>query len=214
MEDNPTSAEDEGLRARATGKLGQARTEVAQQAQQAQEAQRQQAAARQPSQVTAAAQSAGETLDGRYQILAGGAEVQDLTTGLVWQRCSVGQRWSGSGCAGEAQTFTFQQAQTQSGNGWRVPTVRELQSLRVCSQGFSSVKEDLQDGKAQVPSDCAGANDRPTLHKGAFPQTPASWYWTSSPRAGDSGYAWFVLFDYGGVNSYYRTMHLHVRLVR
>jgi len=53
----------------------------------------------------------------------------------------------------------------------------------------------------------------PAINQTAFPSTP-TWFWTSSPYAGSSGYAWYVDFDSGysgngDVGSYYR-----VRCVR
>ena len=40
--------------------------------------------------------------DERYQAVDGsnGAEVKDTQTGLVWQRCMLGQTWEGSACSG------------------------------------------------------------------------------------------------------------------
>jgi len=54
----------------------------------------------------------------------------------------------------------------------------------------------------------------PTINQTAFPNTPAEWFWTSSPYAGSSGDAWYVFFvngisSYGDVGVYYR-----VRCVR
>lgn len=124
-------------------------------------------------------------VDGRYQLLAGGAEVRDVQTGLVWQRCSVGQSWNGSMCAGEAQKFNFDEAQAQAGNGWRVPTARELHSLIQCSTGFKDT-EDLKDGKGRVPDTCNDGSNRSMLNITAFPNTPSMLYWTSSPLVGYS----------------------------
>ena len=36
-----------------------------------------------------------------------------------------------------------------------------------------------------------------TIDATAFPSTPAEPFWTSSPYAGSSGYAWLVNFYYG-----------------
>jgi uncharacterized repeat protein (TIGR01451 family) len=55
-------------------------------------------------------------------------------TGLTWQRCVVGQTWTGSSCSGTALTFTEEKALIQTSNfagknDWRVPTNDELVSI-------------------------------------------------------------------------------------
>jgi len=197
-QNNPLSTEDETLRSQAQSQLARARQAAT-------------VAVSAPPPVSPA--PAVQTLDGRYQILANGAEVKDLQTGLTWQRCSVGQRWSGSGCEGNAENFKFDEAQAQAGSGWRVPTVRELHSLIQCSNGFKGT-EDLKDGKGSVPDWCKDGSTQPTIHTTAFPNTPSSWYWTSSPVVGYSDIAWGVYFDYGYVYYSYRYGNFHVRLVR
>jgi len=42
----------------------------------------------------------------------------------------------------------------------------------------------------------------PAINRTAFPNTPAARFWTSSPCAGLSGYAWYVSF-YNGNSDYY-----------
>ncbi|MFM8899703.1 MAG: DUF1566 domain-containing protein [Burkholderiales bacterium] len=164
--------------------------------------------------------ASGPLLHGRYQILAGGSEIKDVQTGLTWACCSVGQRWDGSRCGGEASAFTFDQAQRQSGNGWRVPTARELASLRYCSSGQTDGTRDLRDGGAQVAESCSGQYSHPTIRQDVFTNTPSSWYWSSSPNVGNPSYVWFVNFvngfvgNYGSVNESYRGNGSHVRMVR
>ena len=70
--------------------------------------------------------------DSRYQLVNDNTEVKDTQTGLIWQRCSLGQTWSGSSCTGTAATYNWANAlQTAKnmGNNWRVPNVKELDSL-------------------------------------------------------------------------------------
>ena len=48
--------------------------------------------------------------DSRYQAVNSDAsEVKDLDTGLVWQRCVMGQKWDGKACTGDpvAQGWNF-----------------------------------------------------------------------------------------------------------
>ncbi len=83
--------------------------------------------------------------------------------------------------------FTWEQAKEYAaslGEGWRLPTVQELISLW------------------DYDKDCCPA----------FPDTPKTWFWSSSPY-GDS-YAWYVYFDDGGVGSNLRDGEGSVRCVR
>ncbi len=60
------------------------------------------------------------------------------------------------------------------------------------------------------------ANDRygPAIDTVFFPGTRDDWFWSSSPYAYGSSYAWYVDFSYGYVNYYYKDNQLYVRLVR
>jgi hypothetical protein len=42
-----------------------------------------------------------------YFIHKDGAMVYDQATGLVWMRCSLGQRWNGKVCLGDFKTFSI-----------------------------------------------------------------------------------------------------------
>lgn len=56
--------------------------------------------------------------------------ITDSKTGLVWQRCLVGQTFDGTVCTGTATTFTdFDSALSNTKDGWRLPTIKELSSL-------------------------------------------------------------------------------------
>ena len=134
-------------------------------------------------------QQSVQVLNMRYQILAQGAEVKDTKTGLVWQRCSVGQTWNGRTCSGAAERFNFDQAQALAAHGWRVPSKDELASLIVEASS-------------------------PTIDVEVFPATPSSLFWSSTLATGSSESAWGVYFDYGRVSGGYRNGYSHVRLVR
>lgn len=69
--------------------------------------------------------------DSRYQAAnAPGSEVKDLDTGLVWQRCVLGQAWDGNSCTGEPIAQDWNAAtKAVAGTGWRLPTQKELEGL-------------------------------------------------------------------------------------
>lgn len=148
-------------------------------------------------------------------VLGQASLARDPKTGLVWQRCSVGQTWNGSTCTGQVETFTHDQAQKQASRGWRVPTVRELHSLVWCSSGKTRDRDDPKDGGPLIANLCTGQYQSPTIRSGAFPATPGAVYWTASPYVGNSLNAGVVNFNSGGVGSYGDRYYSYaVRLVR
>lgn len=138
-------------------------------------------------------------LDNRYRMQANSTEVLDTQTGLIWQRCSLGQKWNGMTCVvstggytwNGAGMYTWQEAMEAArdvGNDWRLPNVKELQSL--------------------VEEACYN----PTINIKWFPGTVSNGYWTSSPYV--AKYAKMVNFDYGNSNYFSNDGILYVRLVR
>ena len=128
--------------------------------------------------------------------------VSDTKTGLIWKRCSEGQ--SGVDCRmGAAATYTWQgalqQAQSVNNNGgfagyknWRLPNMKELDSI--------------------VEKQC----NSPSINLIIFPKSQSDLYWSSSPYAGYSGYAWSIYFGNGGglADYSYKDNYGFVRLVR
>jgi hypothetical protein len=108
--------------------------------------------------------AAAEAPQGRYQVASG--EVLDTQTGLVWQQVS------------SASTLSWADAQAYCASPWRVPSMKELQTL---------VDE---------------AETDPAIDQAAFPDVSAAAgydYWSSSPVAGLSPIAWwYVEFRWGG----------------
>ncbi len=158
-------------------------------------------------------------LEGRYQLLANGSEIRDMQTGLTWARCSVGQTWDGNTCFGYPRSFTFKDLQKLSGDGWRVPSVRELASLIFCDAGPVRHRFNPGDGGKLVGYGCIGDFTRPTLKTDVFPHTHSDMslgneYWTSSPHNNDVHSAWSVNFGDGGVYGTGRAVNLRVQMVR
>ncbi|MEV3830765.1 MULTISPECIES: Lcl C-terminal domain-containing protein [Aeromonas] len=128
----------------------------------------------------------------------GDGTVTHHTTGLIWQRCSLGQSWDDASCSGAASTFNWwqalQQAQQNTFAGhsdWRLPNKNELASI--------------------VEYRCYG----PAINSQQFPNTPLGWYWSSSHYAFNSSNAWDVNFEGGYVNYDSKgNGGLRVRLVR
>jgi hypothetical protein len=69
----------------------------------------------------------------RPELIAKGDVVYDSATNLSWARCSVGTKWSAEKnyCIGVKSTLSGHEVErkTDLGNGWRIPTVNELQTL-------------------------------------------------------------------------------------
>lgn len=113
----------------------------------------------------------------------GDGTVKDNGTGLIWQKCSMGQTYSGGTCSDEStatedtwkNTLAYCSGLTLAGRRWRLPNVNELKSLVDISKSVS-----------------------PSIHRGFFPNTKRGNYFTSSPAAGCTGCVWSINFDDGG----------------
>jgi len=139
---------------------------------------------------------ASPALAGKTYTINSGGTVTDPTTGLTWMRCAMGQKWDGTTCTGTAGCYDWDQAKTLTlltfagQSDWRLPNIRELQTI---------VDRSVFD---------------PAIDSVAFPNTPSSHFWSGSPDANDSSYAWYVYFHYGNANlNNWSFSHL-VRLVR
>ncbi len=89
--------------------------------------------------------------------IGNGDTVTDSATGLIWQRCAYGQGWNGSTCIGTAFTSAWAAAVTGAPSGWRLPNVKELESI--------------------VERQCAA----PAMNTAAFPAAPSVNFWSSTP---------------------------------
>jgi hypothetical protein len=110
---------------------------------------------------------------GRYT--TSGGTVYDTKTKLTWQQAVAPGTYTWAGAK------TYCAGLNLVGTGWRLPTIKELQTI-------------VDDSQAN-----------PAIDQTAFPSTPADWFWSSSPLAGSSSVAWGVYFnsgdtDYGDVS--------------
>ena len=121
--------------------------------------------------------------------------------GLQWMRCSLGQQWepdpaspSDGTCSGDAMRISWDDASqlvvmfNDAGGfaghtDWRLPSITELDALRLCRTGRTR-------GEARLPggeSTFSGCDDsyRPTIDIQVFPNTPSTsaWFWSNSPTS-------------------------------
>jgi hypothetical protein len=126
----------------------------------------------------------------------GDGTVTDNVTGLMWQQ-TLPTIAADGGTA--ARLFTWDQAQAYcpilglgGHDDWRLPSQTELLSI----------------------VDYTIATPGPTIDLGAFPGTPANFFWSSTPVVGSSTLAWGVDFATGGVNNGLTSSTVDVRCVR
>jgi hypothetical protein len=113
--------------------------------------------------------------------------VTDNVTGLIWQRTILEtETYTWDNAMGHCKTGTF-----SGRSDWHLPSEIELLSIVDYSR------------------------KTPSINTTAFPGTPSTDFWSSSPLVGVPNYAWAVQFDTGGPGNYYPTSVPHnVRCVR
>ena len=140
----------------------------------------------------------------------GGKGVSEVALG--WVENSPGNkypesRWDGSGDRYDDWNKLVTAANSEQLCGfsdWRVPDLYELASLVRCRGGSYQ----------NLDAGCSGSYQQPTIDTKYFPNTQSSRYWSASPYADSSGYAWWLYFGYGYGRYDDRHRYSHVRLVR
>ncbi|WP_176718945.1 DUF1566 domain-containing protein, partial [Methylophaga muralis] len=152
-------------------------------------------------------------IDQRYSDNGDGT-ITDTKTNLIWQRCSLGQTWTGETCAGSADGYNWPSAMKQVKDGWRLPTVDELDTLVLCTSNERSISRSYEG----INSRCSGDYQEPTINTLAFPKTPEYFFWSSSEYVDENGghNGWAISFRHGLVGPYHSNFmrDAHVRLVR
>jgi Protein of unknown function (DUF1566) len=130
---------------------------------------------------------------GRYVVTSGGTDagtgngtVCDTKTKLTWQQTAPSTTYTWA----NAKTYCAGVGASLGGTGWRLPTLKELQTIVDYSQS------------------------NPSIDSTAFPSTPVASFWSSSPLAGSSSLAWYVSFVLGDTDSFGISNTNNVRCVR
>lgn len=110
--------------------------------------------------------------------------VYDTKTKLTWQQAVA------PGTYAWANAKTYCTSLSLNGAGWRLPSAGELQTI---------VDE---------------TRTNPSIDPMAFPGTPPSWFWVSSPVAGVPSGAWAVEFNVGVTDTLLAAGANQVRCVR
>ena len=159
----------------------------------------------------------------QYVIYQNGT-VLDTNTNLMWKRCPEGLTGEGC-CQGVHERYDFDTAVEKFKNihyagysDWRLPTIKELNTLVYCSNG---VKPEYKEDGYQSTKDCNDGDkdyQRPTINQQVFPNTVGTnknnIYWSSSPYVNYSNDAWGIYFANGYDDDAKRSSERFVRLVR
>ena len=106
---------------------------------------------------------------GRYTVSAG--TVYDMKTKLTWQQSVTPTTYTFS----DATNYCAALSVTLGGAGWRLPTIKELQTIVDYSQA-----------------------DAPWIDRTAFPSTPVHYFWSATAEAGTTTH-WVLDFSVGGI---------------
>lgn len=135
--------------------------------------------------------------------------ITDNNTGLIWQKCSMGQANDAS-CSGTTTAYNWYQASgtydatynattenlcgylALAGGGWRLPTKKEMINI--------------VDYSITVPWTA--------LVQTYFPSTAVDYYWSSTTRADNTDHAWLVAFFRGDAYPSPKDGNRSVRCVR
>ena len=141
-----------------------------------------------------------ETAPASRFIISDDGTVSDGQTGLMWAQCAQGL--SGAECTGTATMHTWSQAltltqatsDTLNRTDWRLPNIKELQSL--------------------VERSCNNPAINETVFPNTIPTSDSTFFWSASPDSDTADFAWVVGFSDGSAGNNFRINERSVRLVR
>lgn len=155
---------------------------------------------------------------------------RDTETGLVWMRCVLGQKWTGTDCQGEYKLFNWwnairaaKEANFAEHYDWRLPSAPELNTLLAGKVIKGKEAWDTAKGKNYAFEEESTAEQADILENMAYSGVSGyktDWsvveevFWSSSPLANDSNAAWFLNFHRGDASRSYKYGEYVVRLVR
>ncbi|WP_417908913.1 DUF1566 domain-containing protein [Candidatus Electronema sp. PJ] len=149
--------------------------------------------------------------DGRFTVNGDGT-VTDSKTGLTWKQCLEGQTFAAgppAACNNAATFYTWQGALGLTANGFRVPNIKELQSI------VDEAKSTL------VDPETPGGPVNPAIDTACFPTSAgvSVYVWSASPYTGDTSppKAWLIDFNKGIFMYQFpqsQTGYVNVRLVK
>jgi hypothetical protein len=169
--------------------------------------------------------------DTRYSAINDGAEVKDIVTRLIWQRCSLGQRWNGKTCLGTAAAHSWAKAQEAAGVvAASVSEVSEGGAPSPFTTTATNAAALASTPDSALPSSSAPswrlpthkelytlvekACRNPAINTVWFPATRANFHWSASPLSDDDSFAWGVDFSDGRGGYDAKVGTYSVRLVR
>jgi Protein of unknown function (DUF1566) len=163
--------------------------------------------------------------DTRYSAINDGAEVKDNMTRLIWQRCSLGQRWTGKTCLGTAAARSWAKAQEAAGGvaasvsedgatSATAPDAATLASTPASALPNSSAPSWRLPTHKELYTLVEKACRNPAVNTVWFPATRANFHWSASPLSDDDSFAWGVDFSDGRGGYDAKVGTYSVRLVR
>jgi hypothetical protein len=158
---------------------------------------------------------AGTGQDGAYSINPmsftdnGNGTVTDNNTGLVWQKCSMGQNNDAS-CSGTANYYNWYQASGTYDASYNPSTISVCGSLSLAGTGWRLPSKKELVGIVDYSIPYPG----PTIPQTLFPNTASSGYWSSTTGASSTSDAWLVDFYDGYVVYINKGATFYVRCVR
>jgi Protein of unknown function (DUF1566) len=160
---------------------------------------------------------AGTGQDGAYSINPlsytdnGNGTVTDNNTGLIWQKCSVGQN-NDATCSGTATYFNWYKASGTYDASYNSPSQSVCGDIRV--SGYSDWRLPTKKELRSIVDYSIPYPTRPTIVGAYFPNTVSSVYWSSTTVAAGPVVAWGVDFGDGLVSYYNKGDDFYVRCVR